>query len=155
MARCTKAAATAESTPPDNAHSARPSPICVRTCSTSVSAILAAVHADSIPANSCRKRLSTCCPCGECSTSGWYCTPASRRSRFSNAATGAPSLLATTVKPCGASVTASPWLIHTGCTSGRPSCRSPPATVSSVRPYSLVPVCATVPPSTCAMAWKP
>ena len=37
-----------------------------------------------------------------------------RRARSSNAATGAPALTATTSNPAGASVTASPWLIHTG-----------------------------------------
>ena len=38
----------------------------------------------------------------------------------SNAATGAPALPATTSNPGGAAVTASPWLIHTGCSSGSP-----------------------------------
>ena len=117
--------------------------------------MLAAVQVAPMPAKSCRNRLSTCWPCGECITSGWYWTPASLRARSSNAATGAPGLLATTSKPAGAAVTASPWLIHTGCVAGRPECSSPPATFSSVRPYSLVPVCATVPPSAWAMAWNP
>ncbi len=114
--------------------------------------MLAAVQSAPSPAKSCRKRLSTCCPCGLCITSGWYCTPASRRARFSNPATAAPALLATTSNPSGAAVTASPWLIHTGWTLGKPECSSPPRTFSSVRPYSLVPVWATVPPSAWAMA---
>lgn len=54
-----------------------------------------------------------------CITSGWYCTPARPLARFSNAATGAPELVATTSKPSGATVTASPWLIHTGWVVGR------------------------------------
>ena len=72
--------------------------------------------------------------------------------RFSKPATAAPALLATTSNPSGAAVTASPWLIQTGWTLGSPECSSPPVTFSSVRPYSLVPVWATVPPSACAMA---
>ena len=32
-----------------------------------------------MPAISCRNRSSTCWPCASGSTSGWYCTPASRR----------------------------------------------------------------------------
>ncbi len=114
--------------------------------------MLAGVQAAPMPAKSCRKRLSTCWPCGVCMTSGWYCTPASRRARSSKAATGAPVLVATTSKPSGAEVTASPWLIHTGCLPGSPECSSPPRTSISVRPYSLVPVRATVPPRACAMA---
>ena len=61
-----------------------------------------------------------------------------------------------TVKPAGASLTASPWLIHTDCSTGR-SCSSRPGvvTVSGVPPYSRSPVRATVPPSDWAIAWKP
>ena len=82
---------------------------------------------------SCRNRRSTCWPCGECPTSGWYCTPASRRSRSSNAATAARSDAAVTVKPSGARTTESPWLIHTGCRAGRPSCRDPASSRRSAR----------------------
>ena len=45
------------------------------------------------------------------------CQPARRGSRTPRP--GAPALLATTSKPSGAAVTASPWLIHTGCVSGQ------------------------------------
>ncbi len=70
-ARWTSAAATGGSPRrPDSPQMARPSPICVRTCSTRASAMLAGVHVASMPANSCRKRLSTCWPCGLCMTSG-------------------------------------------------------------------------------------
>ena len=49
-----------------------------------------------------RKFSSAACPRGVCLTSGCHCTPAMRRSMFSNAATGAPSVEASTVKPSGA-----------------------------------------------------
>ena len=157
MARCTSAAATAESTPPDSPQIARPSPTWARTAATVSSMIDDVVQLCGIPAISCRNRRSTSCPCGECPTSGWYCTPASRRSVSSNAATVARSDAAVTVNPSGARTTESPWLIHTGCRAGSPSCRVPGAahTVSSVRPYSRVPSGATSPPSARAMAWKP
>ncbi len=156
MARCTSAAATAESTPPDSPQIARPdSPTCARiraTCSSTMDAI---VHEGRRPAMSCRNRRSTSWPCGECATSGWYCTPASRRAVSSNAATGAPADPAVTVNPGGAAVTLSPCDIHTGCRAGRSACSTPPAAPSSVRPNSRVPVCATSPPSAWAIAWKP
>ena len=155
MARWTSAAATAESTPPERPQIARPSPIWARTASTVSSMIDAVVQLPGMPAISCRNRSSTCWPCGEWPTSGWYCTPASRRSGSSNAATAARSDAAVTANPSGARTTESPWLIQTGCRAGRPSWSTPPSTVSSVRPYSRVPSCATSPPSASAMAWKP
>ena len=61
-----------------------------------------------------------------------------------------------TSNPSGAAWTASPWLIHTTWSAGVPSKRQEPsATLASVCPYSRVPVLPTVPPSACAMAWKP
>ena len=118
--------------------------------------MFAVFQSASTPATSRRKRRSTSWPCGECPTSGWYWTPANRRATSSNAATGAPGDDAVTVKPSGALVTPSPWLIHTGCASGRSSCRRPGSvTDSSVRPYSRAPVCSTTPPSAPAMSWKP
>ena len=152
------AAATAESTPPDSPQIARPAgPTCARIASTVSATMVAVVQSASTPATSRRKRSSTCWPWGECPTSGWYCTPASRRSTSSKAATGAPADEAVTVKPAGASVTPSPWLIHTGWADGSASCRRPAssATSSSVRPYSRAPVWATVPPSAEAISWKP
>ncbi len=96
------------------------------------------------------------CPCSECSTSGWNCTPASPRSTSSNAATGAPSVEADTVNPGGGVVTASPWLIHTCWAAGRPRSSTPGSeTTSDARPNSEPPVCATSPPRAWAMAWKP
>ena len=67
-----------------------------------------------IPAKSCRNRLSTCWPCGECMTSGWYWTPGQPAGAILKGRYRAPALAATTSKPVGAAVTASPWLIHTG-----------------------------------------
>ena len=48
-----------------------------------------------------RKRCRICWPCWVCSTSGWNCTPASRRPTFSNEATGAPAERPVTTKPFG------------------------------------------------------
>jgi hypothetical protein len=79
------------------------------------------------------------------------------RSRDSNAATGVCGVEATTVKPGGASTTASPCDIQTDCCAGRPwkSVFSAGVTASGVPPYSRDPVRATVPPSAWAIAWKP
>ncbi len=101
--------------------------------------------------------MSISWPCSVCPTSGWNCTPARRRPRSSKAATGAPADSAVTVKPAGASVTQSPWLIQTGSSAGR-SRSSTPASArgrSGVPPYSRLPVRLTVPPSAWAIAWKP
>ena len=103
MARWTSAAATAESTPPDRPQIARPSPTWARIAATVSSMIDEVVQPGVMPATSCRNRRSTSWPCGECPTSGWYWTPASRRSMSSNAATVDPLRLdAVTVKPSGA-----------------------------------------------------
>jgi hypothetical protein len=71
----TSAAATDESTPPDRPQIARPSPTWARmraTCSSMTDAI---VHDGARPARSWRNRRSTPIPYGECTTSGWNCTP--------------------------------------------------------------------------------
>ncbi len=93
-----------------------------------------------------------------CSTSGWNCTPAKPRPRSSNAATGAPSVVAVTANPGGAADTESPCDIHTRIpVAGSPSNNADlsAVTVSPVRPNSDSPVFSTVPPSASAMAWKP
>jgi len=156
MARCTIAAATAESTPPDSPQIARPfGPIVSRTFSTASSTMLSIVQVGRQPAAS-RKRLSTAVPCSLCSTSGWNCTPYRPRSGASIAATGVASVLAVTVNPSGATVTLSPCDIHTVCSAGSPANSTPScATRSGVRPNSATPVRATVPPSAWAIAWKP
>jgi hypothetical protein len=59
-------------------------------------------------------------------------------------ATGAPVEVAVTVNPGGAALTASPWLIHTDCSTGsEPNSRPCVVTVSGVPPYSRSPVRAT------------
>ena len=115
-----------------------------------------AVHVGSIPAPSYRKFRSASWPNWEWPTSGCHCKPKRRRPRSSKAATGVCSVEAVTAKPSGAACTASPWLIHTTWSAGVPSKRHDPSwTAASVCPYSRVPVRPTVPPSACAIAWKP
>jgi hypothetical protein len=59
--------------------------------------------------------------------------------------------------PSGASVTESPWLIHTDCSWGWPlnSVDDTSETCAGVEPYSPSPVWATVPPSACTIDWNP
>ncbi len=59
------------------------------------------VQVGAMPAISCRKCSRTAWPWAECSTSGWNCTPARRRSGSSKAATGVPVVRATTSNPVG------------------------------------------------------
>ncbi len=112
-ALCTSAAATAESTPPLNAHSTRSDPTCARTAATCCSMIDTCVHAGRQPHTSMRKWSKTSLPRSVCTTSGWNCRPKSRRSGSCMAATGAPGVVAVATKPSGTAVMASPWLIHT------------------------------------------
>ena len=100
-ALCTSAAATAESTPPLSAHSTRSEPTWARTAATCCSMIETCVHAGRHPHTSMRKWSKTSLPRSVCTTSGWNCTPKSRRSGSSMAATGAPALVAVGVKPGG------------------------------------------------------
>ena len=125
MARCTIAAATAESTPPDSAQIARPSPIWARIASTCSSTMLTIVQVGRQPAISSRKCSSTCWPCSVCSTSGCHCTPARPRPTSSNAATGVATVEASSVNPSGAAVTESPWDIQTLWWAGSPASRVP------------------------------
>ena len=112
MARCTRAAATAESTPPDSPQIACPSPTWARIRSVCSSMMLPMVQVGRQPASS-RNRRSTSRPCSVCITSGWNCTPYSWRLVSSIAATGVAAVRAVTVKPGGAPVTVSPCDIHT------------------------------------------
>ena len=159
IARWTRAAATAESTPPLSAQITRPVPTWDRIAATCSSMIDAIVQFGSQPARRCRNCSSTCDPNGECTTSGWYCTPQMRRSGFSSTATGASAVLAVATKPSGTSVTASKWLIHTSCSAGMPSWSSvdvePSMRVSLARPYSPRSPRPTVPPNCWAMSWAP
>ncbi len=95
-------------------------------------------------------------PAGVWTTSGWNCRPYRPRSTDSIAATGETGVWASTLKPAGALVMVSPWLIHTVCSSGRSSSRTPSSsTVRSVLPYSRTPVGSTVPPSERAISCVP
>ena len=114
-ARCTSAAATEESTPPDSPQMTRASPTWARTAATRSSTTPAVVQFGAIRAPRVRKFSITRCPYAECTTSGCHCTPYSRRSSSSNAATGEPADSPVTRKPSGARCTASPWLIQTDC----------------------------------------
>ena len=126
IARCTTAAATAESTPPDSPQMARPeSPICSRMRSICSSTMFTIVQVGRQPAICSRKCSSTFWPCSVCSTSGCHCTPAKRRSVFSKAATGDAAVVARTSKPSGARRTESPCDIQTRCSPGMSARRVP------------------------------
>ena len=72
------------------------------------------VQSPAQPAMVCTKLASSAAPFGVCTTSGWNCTPYSRRESSAMAANGAPVEMPTARKPGGSRVTRSPWLIHTG-----------------------------------------
>ena len=155
-ALCTRAAATAESTPPERAQITRASPTWARIASTCCSMIEVIVQVGGMPARWWRKWRSSCCPKGVCETSGWCCTAQMRRSGDSSAATGAPSVVAVARNPSGTRVMPSKWLIQTvWCTGWSANRPEPSVTVSSVRPYSPVPPRATSPPSCWATSWAP
>jgi hypothetical protein len=140
----------------NNPQIARLSPTWARIVATWSSITLAVVQDGVTPAISYRKCSRTACPCSLWSTSGWNCTPASRRSASSKAATGVWSVRATTRNPSGAAVTASPCDIQTDCRRGSPwnSVESGPTTSSGVPPNSACPVRWTDPPSAWAIAWN-
>ena len=75
MARCTRAAATAESTPPESPQIAAPSPTWARIRETCSSMTLPVVQLGAIPAPWRRKFSSTSWPRSEWPTSGCHCTP--------------------------------------------------------------------------------
>jgi hypothetical protein len=153
---CTKAAATAESTPPDSPQMTSLSPTWARIAATCSSMMFALVHVGAMPAMSYRNRDSMACPPSVCATSGWNWTPASPRLGSSNAATGAPDEPPVTANPCGARETQSPWLIHTSCSAGIPlNSTLSGSRRTGVPPNSRAPVCVTSPPSARAIAWNP
>ena len=154
MARCTSAAATAESTPPDSPQIACPSPTCSRISATCSSTMFSIVQDGRQPAAS-RNRLSSRVPCSVCITSGWNWTPNICRLASSMAATGVTPVCAVTAKPGGAAVQVSPCDIQTRCRAGVPASSRPPEVSSVVAPYSAAPVRSTVPPSSDTISWKP
>jgi len=74
MARCTSAAATAESTPPDSPQMALAPPTWAAIRPICSSMMLCIVQFWRQPA-AVRNRRSISMPCSVCSTSGWNCTP--------------------------------------------------------------------------------
>ncbi len=107
-ARCTSAAATDESTPPDRPQITRASPTSARIRATSVSTKCSGVQSGSQPQTPNRKLPRISLPRGVWATSGWNWTPKSGLVSCSIAATGEFSLLAVTRHPGGASSTWSP-----------------------------------------------
>ena len=107
MALCTRAAATAESTPPDSPQMARPSPTCSRMAATAESMTEVMVQSPAHPHTSCTNRPRRSWPHGVWCTSGWNWTAYRPSSGASKAATGASGDEAVTVAPGGGSVMAS------------------------------------------------
>ena len=87
MARCSRAAVTAESTPPDKAQMTRPSPTCSRMRAMASEATLPGVHDPSHWQMRNRKFSRISVPSGVWFTSGWNCSPNISRP-FPMAATG-------------------------------------------------------------------
>ena len=137
MARCTRAAATAESTPPDSPQIARPSP----TCAADPLDLLVdhAAHgprrAGSPPSRGTGAAFHAVLGVQHL---GVELHPVSRRPASSAAATGVPAVRAVTAKPGGAAVHVSPCDIHTCCRPGSPPSSTPPGRQvdSAVAPYS-------------------
>ncbi len=180
MARCTSAAATAESTPPDSPQIAWPPPTCSRIRSICSSTMFSMVQDGRQPASS-RNRLSRRVPCSVCITSGWNWTPNIRLAASSTAATGVAAVRAVTANPGGAAVQVSPCDIHTRWLAGVPARRFPPKggprgyggegsppfagrawggsspsrRFNTALPYSAAPVRSTVPPRPATISWKP
>src|SRR5664280_310144 len=128
-ARCTRRAATAESTPPESAQITRPSPPDSRACASTrerISAIvdsmkLAGVHVGRAPAIPITKLRSTSRPRGVCPTSGWNWIPYRPRTGSAIAANRVDVVRAVAPKPGGGATIESPWLIQTGCSGPSPA----------------------------------
>ena len=156
MARCTIAAATAESTPPESAQIARPSPICARMLLD-----LLVDDVDHRPGRAAagdvvQEVLEHLLAVLGVQHLGVPLHAGEPRSVSSNAATGVTRVEASTSKPGGAAITESPWDIQTVWSAGRSASRVPPrSTLTGVRPYSRAPVGETAPPRPWAISWKP
>ena len=142
IARCTSAAATAESTPPDRPQMACLSPTCSRIRATCSSTTLTIVQVCRQPAMSTRNRSRTLLAVlgvqhlGVPLDAG---VPA--RDRLERRDRGRRRSTASTVKPSGAAATASPWLIQTRCSGSMPASRVPASLIWTwVRPNSETPV---------------
>ena len=156
-ARCTSAAATEESTPPERPQTACPSPTWSRTAATASSMKASIVQEPAQPQMPCTKLRRISEPPSVCTTSGWNWRPQIGRLSWRTAAKGEPSLVASTRKP-GRRSTLSPWLIQTvrSAPPGRPakSASSPPS-FSWARPYSRSSAGSTTPPRPWASSWSP
>ena len=120
IARATSVAATAESTPPDSAHSTPASPTCARIFSIASSTQESIRHVGAIPAIVCRKFCRIAVPASVCTTSGWNSVAYTRRASSLIAATAELAVCASAVKPGGTAVTESPCDIHTRDSGGTP-----------------------------------
>ena len=92
-----------ESTPPERPQMTWPLPTCSRILAMDSSRNASIVQSPVQPQILCVKFFRSCAPCGVCTTSGWNCVAQKRRSSLEMIAYGAPSDLATTLKP-GASL---------------------------------------------------
>ena len=102
IARCRSAAATVESTPPDSAQITRPAGACSRIRATALSMNESGVQSGLAPQTAEQEvRAGSRLPRSVCTTSGWNCTPKSRRVGSRNAWIGAFALRASSVQPAG------------------------------------------------------
>ncbi len=118
MARCTSVAATEESTPPESAQMARPSPTVRRTEATVSSMKCWFVHSGRAWQMPKMKFFRMSVPWRVWWTSGWNWTAYRLRLGSSMAATAAFCVRATSLKPGGSSSASSPCDIQTDISAG-------------------------------------
>mmetsp|Transcript_5484 Transcript_5484/g.23215 ORF Transcript_5484/g.23215 Transcript_5484/m.23215 type:complete len:240 (+) Transcript_5484:752-1471(+) len=164
MARFMSTAATVESTPPLTAPMTRPvSPTVARMVATASSTKPFMLQSQEQPQMFLTKLLSMVTPPGVCWTSGWNWRPKMRRAECSMEACSEEVVMPVVTKPSGRATILSPWLIHTGDVSPRPSKReawpAPSATACliwrSACPNSRLGAASTLPPMRCTSSWKP
>ena len=113
MARCTRAATTDESTPPDRAQSTRSVPTRARISATVWSMNECMVQSGRQLHRPKTKLRSTSVPIRVWATSGWNWTATNGLSAWRMAAQGECGLVAVTANPGAIASIRSPWLIHT------------------------------------------
>ena len=152
MARCTSAAATAESTPPDSPQIAWPSPIWARTCSTSALGDVGGRPVRAEPGEVVQKPAEHLLPVRGVHHlrvvlhPGQAAVPVLEGGHRGTRAAG--HHVESVRRGRDRVAVAHPDRLDIG----QARMQFAAKTFSSVRPYSLVPVWATVPPSACAMA---
>ena len=148
IARATSVAATAESTPPERAHSTPAPPTCARIFSIASSTHESIRHDGAMPAIVCKKFCKITVPASVCTTSGWNIVAYTRRRSSLMAATAELAVCASAVKPGGTAVTESPCDIHTRDAGATPrnSGESARSIVSCAGPNSLRPSRSSSPP---------